>query len=1161
MNCRFKSTISIKQNLAFNWPVQISFNGALQVLGYFLPLILLFLPHMVFAADGAASSLTFKPHTGDQSVIFLGNIFGVVDGVLAGTGSQIAGQMFGVFNTAILSLGGILITYTLLVSTLNTAQEGQFLGQKWSSIWVPMRSIAGISLLLPKASGYCVLQIFVMWVVLQGIGAADKVWSQALSYLNRGGTIVKPNVDPITSMKNADSGEILNGAYGILTAQVCMVALQQSLEKYQTTLKNDSDSSSTCNIAKARDSAERKNTNLFCTTSVPSFINSVDFTSDTLVPIGGLYKVDMPNIDEDVDPYNKFNGMCGSVQFKPFSIGGETKSKELGLNSAQAKTLNKSRNIAMSQMYDYLAGVATKIVNNAQQFNPSITCVPESDCLASAEAQYVAQYALGTPVTLNLEQCTAALNPYKEGGDEYKSDACLSWDLLGGATNSVLLRGNEIKDAVSTYNGMMSASLYIKSQAGNAADYRKIRQFIAKADQEGWILAGAYYFRLAILTSQVLQKSSSAGADTDSDLAVCAPFNPGSCGAGQWNYAGIKNAFIDDDKCGFWKREGIAMGDLLCLSGNTESLSSAQRHLKNSITALQSIIGPATDSIPVLKVGTIVAPVYNFEANTVFGYLKNGTALVVPGQPGSKQPVFTMKLDFNTSSGIPNMGNQNINAGLWNIPGSVITFIFNNVLKHIFNFVIALIVPIVNQLFFAIIMPPLVLLASVFQGAIEVMQNVNVNPILALANMGVKFIEGSSNAGILIMAAGVGAAAIGLPAITLLMMLLPLIGIWLGIMLTVGMMAAFYIPLIPFFIFLFASIGWLIGVIEAMVAAPLVALGVMNPEGDQAFGKGDQAIMLILGIFLRPAMMIMGYIFGIILSYVGIWFVNAGFAIVIPQIENMPAIDTSTGGMDDALGVTSKIGGVIGGAVAGGAVGGPVGAIAGAGAGASGVSNNSIYGMWSTIFLYFFLLLTYISSLIAVVNQAFEMIYYLPDKVLRWLSGGGGAGEIGSGANVANSGMQQMKQEHKSAAGKSSSAVAQMTGKAIAAIPGKPKKKGGAKSEAKGGDAKKTDDKNDAEISGGDDDTEISGGDADSTEISGGSDSDDTEISGGGSASPPTPPPLPPGPKSKSGPKFAAMSLNTPGDSKVEDNSENMSSLLDAAKDLGSTLDDLSDSD
>ena len=131
---------------------------------------------------GVTHVVSFNPTPGDVSMVFLGNIFGSVDGVLAGSGSQIISEMFGIFNSAVLALGSIILVYTLLRSTMNTAHQGEILGKKWSLIWVPFRSVLGVGLILPKASGYCMMQIFVMWVVIQGVGAADAIWSGALSY-------------------------------------------------------------------------------------------------------------------------------------------------------------------------------------------------------------------------------------------------------------------------------------------------------------------------------------------------------------------------------------------------------------------------------------------------------------------------------------------------------------------------------------------------------------------------------------------------------------------------------------------------------------------------------------------------------------------------------------------------------------------------------------------------------------------------------------------------------------------------------------------------------------------------------------------------------------------------------------------------------------------
>src|SRR4051812_37253138 len=55
------------------------------------------------------STLSLTPPDTDLSVGYLSNIFGTVDGVLVGTGSQLLGAMFGIFNGAVLVLGGIVI--------------------------------------------------------------------------------------------------------------------------------------------------------------------------------------------------------------------------------------------------------------------------------------------------------------------------------------------------------------------------------------------------------------------------------------------------------------------------------------------------------------------------------------------------------------------------------------------------------------------------------------------------------------------------------------------------------------------------------------------------------------------------------------------------------------------------------------------------------------------------------------------------------------------------------------------------------------------------------------------------------------------------------------------------------------------------------------------
>ena len=65
----------------------------------------------------------------------------------------------------------------------------------------------------------------------------------------------------------------------------------------------------------------------------------------------------------------------------------------------------------------------------------------------------------------------------------------------------------------------------------------------------------------------------------------------------------------------------------------------------------------------------------------------------------------------------------------------------------------------------------------------------------------------------------------------------------------VGISLGYYMPLYPYMLFTFGVIGWLITVIEAMVAAPLIAFGVTHPDGHDFLGQGQKAVMLLLGVF------------------------------------------------------------------------------------------------------------------------------------------------------------------------------------------------------------------------------------------------------------------------------------------------------------------------
>ncbi len=150
---------------------------------------------ITYSAPSAAATDVgdiFTPTEGDYSIYILSKIFGdieqsVLPGEAAASGPQLLGNVFRVFNVVALSLGVLMVIYTIVLAVLNTAHAGKMMGEKMSSMWVPVRIAFAIAMLIPKANGYCLAQVAVMWLVVQGIGAADSLWNTALDYFEAGG--------------------------------------------------------------------------------------------------------------------------------------------------------------------------------------------------------------------------------------------------------------------------------------------------------------------------------------------------------------------------------------------------------------------------------------------------------------------------------------------------------------------------------------------------------------------------------------------------------------------------------------------------------------------------------------------------------------------------------------------------------------------------------------------------------------------------------------------------------------------------------------------------------------------------------------------------------------------------------------------------------------
>ena len=1011
-------------------------------------------PSLVVSEESESSS--FAPPASDISVVFLGNLFGLVDGVLHGSGSQMMGIIFNVFNSAVLAMGGVVMMYIIIVSTMNTAHEGQMLGQKWSSIWVPVRATMGLALLIPKSSGYCLMQIFVMWVVVQGVGIADKVWGTALDYLNRGGVIMQAQIDPTLSRQagiekdstdNTDNTDnsVIDGASTILYGQVCMQALQIQLENQR---KLDLDAKKEDSGPCAGQPSELMQQ--FCDNSVPDFISSVDPLNAK--PSNDSYSVVMPNFDSE--PYSKLNGVCGTLRWSAFDIStltenqstltrktttkiksggrsgwgfneeeayeegfteqaelisramqtsknnveaagplearatipgspvgnvyaglfGKKKSRKtkavvtsdttsdvqsklytpppedavFTLSASDFDILKRSRQAAIAQMYTTLASTARTIVAN----DPEIT---SNSGDASNYASPVADYQFGVPQTSVYGACLST------GAD------CPYWGKLPGSSAPLLLDGTELQDAVTDYNAVMQPALKLLSDFSDKNKARSGRAFIEKSKRSGWILAGSYFFHLVRLNDSATATSDKV--DAHSGLGT--------------------STFALDDLIGV-----CAEGDVKVLCdffGGTETKT-------NQIVALFK--GSAELSVPQSDLSdlnlyripndeTIKSPA---AASTVYGYANNAMLIDLPGQSGLqaenmglKFPKFKFKMKMDKVS----LGRQTCNDSRLPVirwrPCIEENFMnaVNKVAEVMMNQFILKLDKVGNAVLNNVLILPLQHLSIIFNESLKVITTPGTNPVLALAVMGVKYINMSMDTWMSIVLVVLPISLIptvGAGIASFLMMVLPLFMVWIGIMVGIGFTTAYYIPFLPYMIFTFGALAWFIAVIEAMAAAPLVALGISHPEGHDALGKSEQGLMILLNVFLRPSMMVIGFIASIAMCYVGVWLLNSGVSNVIDYLRTA-AVWAAT----------------------------------------ESWSATSTAIPWASVFGSFFVVIIYTMIYLTLVEKSFSLIAVLPDKVLRWV--GGQAEGVGQEASQWTSDTKQQLGKAADAADKASGAI------------------------------------------------------------------------------------------------------------------------------------------
>ncbi|SON87552.1 conserved membrane hypothetical protein [Xanthomonas phaseoli pv. phaseoli] len=144
-----------------------------------------------------------------------------------------------------------------------------------------------------------------------------------------------------------------------------------------------------------------------------------------------------------------------------------------------------------------------------------------------------------------------------------------------------------------------------------------------------------------------------------------------------------------------------------------------------------------------------------------------------------------------------------------------------------------------------------------------------------------------------------------------------------------------FLPSLPYTIFMIVVVGWVLAVLQTMLAAPLWAIMHMTPDSTFV-GSQRQGYLLLLSLFVRPALAVVGLFAGILVSDPIIDYTARGF------FAMRGAVTTSTGTI--------------------GAVG-----------------EFLTFAWWLIVFG---------ATLLPILYMCFGLPQALPDKVLQWIGGG-----------------------------------------------------------------------------------------------------------------------------------------------------------------------------
>lgn len=420
----------------------------------------------------------------DQSIYYLGQIFGYVGTVLPVSDDVplILGVMFKTFNSIVLTVGALIIIYVTVVGVMKTAAEGEFLGKQWNSIWLPIRMVLGIAALVPSTTGYSAIQIVMMWVIVQGIGAADTVWTTVLKYVQvMGSTTATVPVVP--------SGDL----------SVMMKTLFQGLTCQAAAASHSSFTDSEGSFVGGYYCAQVGRNDQFCTLSDDQLLNIKRVSSSGRVSeAGGTYQMGP-------------GGACGTVSYCNASTDSSVEGASCADTTTESGRLKcevcKTQQTTLQNIVTVLGGLAKTFVDVDLSYRQFYKVFGPQSSVPGFVSDYCAANNISADaccrgITIQIPGLPEISTPCKisqqyNAGDYANANEDTVRTIYWPYAISPSIEGaNFVRISISNYTTAIGTMISDMISA-RLEDTTLSDPVLLESQRYGWIFAGAYYYNIA----------------------------------------------------------------------------------------------------------------------------------------------------------------------------------------------------------------------------------------------------------------------------------------------------------------------------------------------------------------------------------------------------------------------------------------------------------------------------------------------------------------------------------------------------------------------------------------------------------------------------------------------------------------------------------------